>query len=149
MSGFLTAEQMRAARAMLRWEQDELAEKARVSVKTIKRMESTTGRMESRSDYAVKKALEMAGIEFLDGDDRKRRGEGVRFQADRTEKLRETIVANITTHFPGTLKYAVDEDPELFDRPTDEVVEVVMTKLGEELRSELRSTLNKREPTTL
>jgi transcriptional regulator with XRE-family HTH domain len=145
MSGFITAEQMRAARAMLRWEQEELAERARVSAKTIKRMEATSGKMDSRSDFAVMKAFELAGIEFLDGDDRRRRGEGVRFQADRTAKLREDLVENVTRGLGYNLKRLVDEDQDVFERPTNEIIEFIMVKLQEEFRMELRSTLNKRD----
>lgn len=144
MSGFITAEQMRAARAMLRWEQEEVAEKARVSVKTVKRMEATSGRMDSRSDYAVMKAFELAGIEFMEGDYRNRRGEGVRFQADRTEKLRDTIVENAASQLRHSLKYLVDQDPEVFERPSDEIEGIVILQLQEALRFELRTTLNKR-----
>jgi DNA-binding XRE family transcriptional regulator len=64
----LTGEQLRAGRAMLGWDQSELAEKADVSLKTIKRMEATSGRIDARSTWSVKNALEIAGIEFLDGD---------------------------------------------------------------------------------
>jgi transcriptional regulator with XRE-family HTH domain len=144
MSGFITAEQIRAARAMLRWEQEELAEKARVSVKTIKRMEATTGKMDSRSDYSVMKAFELAGIEFLDGDDRRRRGEGVRFNADRTATLRERLTEEISSSMTYALKELVDEDQDVFERDADEVINLVMAKLQENMRYQLRVTLNKR-----
>jgi len=146
MSGFITAEQMRAARAMLRWEQEELAEKARVSVKTIKRMEASTGKMDSRSDFSVMKAFELAGIEFLEGDDRRRRGEGVRFKADRTAPLREELVENVSRNFGYTLKHLSDEDQDVFERPADELIALIMTTLQEQIRDELRMTLNKRAP---
>jgi hypothetical protein len=144
MSGFITAEQMRAARAMLRCEQEELAERARVSVKTIKRMEATTGKMDSRSDFSVMRAFELAGIEFLDADDHRRHGEGVRFQVDRTAKLREDLVENVSGGLASSLKHLVDEDQDLFERSADEIIEFVMAKLQDEVRMGLRSTLNKR-----
>lgn len=145
MSGFITGEQMRAARAMLRWEQAELAERARVSLKTIKRMEASTGRMESRSDYSVKKALEMGGIEFIESDDyHGRKGEGVCLQADRTAKLRATIVKAISQHMTYGLKHLVDDDPDFFEREAEDIIENVMAKSQEELRDALLSILNKR-----
>ena len=74
----LTGEQLRAGRAMLGWDQSELAEKANVSLKTIKRMEATSGQINARSTWSVKNALEIAGIEFLGGDgDWRTRGDGV------------------------------------------------------------------------
>jgi hypothetical protein len=129
---------------MLRWEQEELAERARVSVKTIKRMEATTGKMDSRSDFSVMRAFELAGIEFLDADDYRRHGEGVRFQVDRTAKLREDLVENVSGGLASSLKHLVDEDQDLFDRSADEIIEFVMAKLQDQVRLGLRSTLNKR-----
>jgi transcriptional regulator with XRE-family HTH domain len=66
----LTSEQIRAARAMLRIEQRELADKSGVSLETVKRIERTPGPI---SAYAatvdkLRRALESAGIEFSDGD---------------------------------------------------------------------------------
>lgn len=144
MAGFITAEQMRGARAMLRWEQEELAKKASVSVKTIKRMEATSGKMDARSDFSVMRAFELAGIEFLEGEHGRRRGDGVRFMADRTLRLRETLTENISTHLGYTLKYLVDEDQDVFERSNEEIVTLIMGKLQAEITDQLRSTLNKR-----
>ena len=67
----MTAEQLRAARAALRMEQIALAELADVSVETIKRLEKMQGELESTrvaTIQAIRRALEGAGIEFLDGN---------------------------------------------------------------------------------
>lgn len=66
----LTSDQMRAARALLRWDQAKLAELAGVSLQTIKRMEWSDGpvKANSRSVFAVQQVLETAGIEFLGGN---------------------------------------------------------------------------------
>ena len=63
-------QQIRAARALLGWEQKQLASAARVSVETVSRLERTrgpvsayTGTMES-----ITKALEAAGVEFTNDD---------------------------------------------------------------------------------
>jgi transcriptional regulator with XRE-family HTH domain len=63
----LTSEQIRAARAMLRLEQRELAEAAGVSVETVKRLEKMTGEVSAYSTTlsALQKALEAAGVEFI------------------------------------------------------------------------------------
>ncbi|CAH1653296.1 Transcriptional regulator [Hyphomicrobiales bacterium] len=63
-----TSEQLRAARAVLRWEQSRLAQESGVSVPTIKRMESQTGPLTANRPTiaAIRQALETAGIEFVD-----------------------------------------------------------------------------------
>lgn len=70
----ITARQTRAARALLGWSQEMLADKARVSLTALKRMESATGLrvFESTSDQ-VRRALEAEGIAFINSG----RNEGV------------------------------------------------------------------------
>ena len=62
--------QLRAARALLGWDQAKLAKMARVAIGTIRRMESFAGTINSQTGtlYNVQKALEKGGIEFLDDD---------------------------------------------------------------------------------
>jgi transcriptional regulator with XRE-family HTH domain len=66
----LTSEQIRAARAMLRIEQRDLAEKSGVSLETIKRIERTPGPISAYTGTVdkLRRALESAGIEFSNGD---------------------------------------------------------------------------------
>jgi hypothetical protein len=64
----LTADQLRAARAMLRKDQSALAVASRVSVETIKRLEGMQGQLsETRVApiNAIQAALEKAGVEFI------------------------------------------------------------------------------------
>jgi transcriptional regulator with XRE-family HTH domain len=64
----LTAEQVRAARALLRWDQSVLADRAGVSVETIKRLERMDGPLlETRSSTlaAIEQALMAAGVVFI------------------------------------------------------------------------------------
>ena len=63
----VTSEQVRAARALLRWEQRELAEASGVSLPSIKRLETAPGRLaaHSRTVDAMRAALESAGVEFI------------------------------------------------------------------------------------
>lgn len=66
----LTAEQIRAARALVRMKQDTLAELSNVSVETIKRLEKFDGPLLSATGttlQAIQAALESAGIEFFNG----------------------------------------------------------------------------------
>ena len=64
----LTAEQMRAARAIIRMEQGELAKASGVSVETVKRLESLRGTVSAQLSTvtAIKRALEAAGVVFID-----------------------------------------------------------------------------------
>ena len=63
-----SSELIRAARALLRWEQRDLATASSVSLPTIKRLESKPGVMSAHMSTvaALRKALETAGIEFID-----------------------------------------------------------------------------------
>ena len=70
----ITGRQVRAARALLNWKQEMLAEKALVALTALKRLESERGLpvQESTRDQ-VQRALEAAGIMFVESD----RGRGV------------------------------------------------------------------------
>lgn len=63
----VTAEQIKAARVLLNWNQADLANASRISVPTIKRVEASQGAI--RSTYAtvlaIQAALEDAGIVFI------------------------------------------------------------------------------------
>lgn len=140
----LTGEQLRAGRAMLGWEQSELAEKADVSLRTVKRMEAINGRIDARSIWAIKNALEIGGVEFLDGDgDWRGRGEGVRFCKDRTAKLRRELVDDVAGWLDITLKLAVEKDEDFFERPIEDVVEKVMSEMQSGVQRALQRTLRK------
>lgn len=70
----ITARQTRAARALLGWTQETLAERALVSLTALKRLESPGGLKVFESTFdQVRRALESAGIVFLTSD----QGEGV------------------------------------------------------------------------
>jgi DNA-binding XRE family transcriptional regulator len=65
----MTAEQLRAARAMLRWDQRQLAAKADVSRETIKRLEKMDGPLldvRGATVAAIQAAFERAGVAFTD-----------------------------------------------------------------------------------
>lgn len=66
----ITGRQLRAARALLGWEQITLANKARVAVGTIRRMESFEGPVRAWTSTLsqVQATLEKAGVEFLNDD---------------------------------------------------------------------------------
>jgi transcriptional regulator with XRE-family HTH domain len=64
----LTSAQIRAARALIRWSADDLARETALSVATIRRAEIAEGEisMTAANDLAVRRALEAAGVEFID-----------------------------------------------------------------------------------
>ena len=70
----ITARQSRAARALLGWTQETLADRAQVSLTALKRLESESGLdvYETTRDQ-VRRAFESAGIVLLSTD----KGEGV------------------------------------------------------------------------
>lgn len=63
----LTSELIRAARALLRWDQRHLAETSSVSLPTIKRLESKPGALVAHASTlaALTRVLEEAGVEFI------------------------------------------------------------------------------------
>ena len=77
----LTAEQIRAARAMLRWEQSELARLAEISAPTVKRLERMVGPIAANTatEAALRRAFDAAGVIFIDENGQ---GPGVRLRKD-------------------------------------------------------------------
>jgi hypothetical protein len=64
----LTSGQIRAARTFLRWRAEDLARESAVGVATIRRAELAEDQtsMTAANDLAVRRALETAGVEFID-----------------------------------------------------------------------------------
>ena len=77
----ITPDQIRAARALLRMDQEELARRANVSVVTVRRLEAPDGcsKVAPGTVAEVQQALETAGAEFID--------RGVRQRAWTTEEI--------------------------------------------------------------
>jgi transcriptional regulator with XRE-family HTH domain len=71
----ITPDQIRAARALLRMDQDELARRAKVSIVTVRRLEAADGlsRVSLGTFHEVQRALEAAGAEFIKRGVRRRR----------------------------------------------------------------------------
>ncbi len=72
------AEQLRAARALLGWNQEQLAEASSVGVATIRRLEAQSGPLRAISDtvWRLQSSLERAGVVFIPESDTQ--GPGVR-----------------------------------------------------------------------
>ena len=81
----LTSAQIRAARALIRWSAEDLSRHSSVSVTTIRRAElmpSATA-LTRANDQVIRRALEQAGIEFIDAEGG---GPGVRLRVPPAEK---------------------------------------------------------------
>ena len=64
----LKSAQIRAARALVRWRAQDLARESSVGIATIRRAELTIEEtsMTAANDLAIRRALEAAGVEFID-----------------------------------------------------------------------------------
>jgi transcriptional regulator with XRE-family HTH domain len=67
----LQVAQIRAARALLGWRQEDIAEAAKISVATIRRIESQVELLTGNVSTLLKiqAAFEQAGIQFIDEDE--------------------------------------------------------------------------------
>ena len=81
----ITARQSRAARALLGWTQQQLADKALVSLTALKRLESEKDlRVYESTEDQVRRVFEDAGITFLHSD----KGEGVLIDVTKARKAK-------------------------------------------------------------
>jgi transcriptional regulator with XRE-family HTH domain len=76
----LSTAQIRAARSLLGWRQEDLAQAAQIAISTVRRIEAQKG---TAMGYVstllrIQKAFEQAGVQFMDDDDFG--GIGVRLQ---------------------------------------------------------------------
>ena len=76
----ISLRQIRAARALLGWSQQKLADEAVLSVKAVQRLERKEVATRSSTVDAVEKALSKAGIIFIPASNGI--GEGVRLVSD-------------------------------------------------------------------
>jgi len=81
----LIPQQIRAARALLHWSAEDLARESAVGLATIRRAENSQNEtsMNVPNDLAVRRALEAAGVEFIDEDGG---GPGVRLRKHSRKK---------------------------------------------------------------
>ncbi len=64
----MSPDQCRAARGWLAWTQKDLADRAKVSLSTLRDFENRKRRPIANNLAAIRGALEAAGIEFTNGD---------------------------------------------------------------------------------
>jgi transcriptional regulator with XRE-family HTH domain len=76
----LTSAQIRAARALIRWSAEDLARETALGVTTIRRAElrPSATKLTAANDLTIRRALEAAGVEFIDANENG--GPGVRLR---------------------------------------------------------------------
>jgi transcriptional regulator with XRE-family HTH domain len=81
--GKLSIRLLKAAREVVAWSQEDLAEKSGVSLPTIQRLEAAGGALGGRPETREKimAALEKAGVEFTNGDE-----PGVKLKPPKTKR---------------------------------------------------------------
>ena len=79
----ITSDQIRAARALLRWSGKDLAEKTGLGFSTLMRLEVLDGvpAAQAKTLDAIQKAFEKAGIEFIGNPEE---GAGVRWKSKKS-----------------------------------------------------------------
>ena len=82
----ITSSQCRAARGLLDWSQQELAEKAGVGVVTIRQLEASSHEPRRATLDVIRRAFEGAGVDFIEGDGK---GPGVRLRKLDDKSTRE------------------------------------------------------------
>ncbi len=82
----LTSQQIRAARGLLRWSAQQLADRAGVHLATVQRMERSDGTIRAMATTVAKveRALEAEGVDFLPDNG----GPGVRLKKRRRRGAR-------------------------------------------------------------
>jgi len=62
----ITPSQCRAARGLLEWSQQELANRAEVGVVTVHQLEASISQPRRATLQAIRRAFEMAGVQLID-----------------------------------------------------------------------------------
>jgi DNA-binding XRE family transcriptional regulator len=139
----VTAEQLRAARAMLQMDQAELAKISGVSVETIKRLERQTGKLHAKIEtiIAIQKAFEARRLEFL-GDHDGRSG-GVRLvHPDKLQVLRGALIAKWAQMMDQWIKAQCATDPKFFEYGEKRLTETLTNLSASILPTVVRSVLS-------
>jgi transcriptional regulator with XRE-family HTH domain len=80
-AAMISASQCRAARGLLDWSQQELANRAKVGIVTVRQLEAGAHQPRRATLDVVRRCLETAGVEFIEENGG---GAGVRLQVPRS-----------------------------------------------------------------
>ena len=103
MSETILPAQIRAARSMLNWLQDDLAKAAEVALTSVRDIEGEKRSAASGTFANVRRALENAGVEFLAGT--KDQGPGVRLVVNRPNLVRRPTVVTMWEGMPIEINF--------------------------------------------
>ena len=95
--------QIRAARALLEWSQEELADKAEVGLSTVRDVESERRPLDTAAATEICRALQNAGVIFESGT--ANIGPGVRLVAGRPHVIRPPTVMTMWDGFPFVVEW--------------------------------------------
>lgn len=96
----ITSRQIRAARALLNWSQKQLAHAAGLSYNTLNNIERDTANPRPESLKSLKDVMEHAGVEFLDGDGVRMRGEAVDIEQIEGEHVLDIFYSDFLKALP-------------------------------------------------
>ena len=105
-------DQIRAALALLNWENRELSEAAGVAVETVYNVKSGATQPQAKVREKIRRAFEAHGIEFLDFDGVRRRPEGIDILEgpEGFEEFYDRVFAHVQRHGGLICVSGVDED---------------------------------------
>ena len=95
--------QIRAARALLEWSQEQLAAAAEVGLSTVRDIESQRRPLDTAAAGEIRRALENAGVIFVSGGPEA--GPGVRFVANRPHVIRPPTTMTIWDGLPFVVEW--------------------------------------------
>jgi transcriptional regulator with XRE-family HTH domain len=95
--------QVRAARALLEWSQEQLADEAEVGLSTVREVESQRRPLDTAAAREICRALQNAGVIFVPGGDTE--GPGVRFVAGRPHVIRLPTVMTMWDGLPFVVEW--------------------------------------------
>ena len=102
-SDLTTPAQIRAARALLDWSQDELARAAGIAVSSVRDVEGSKRDPEAQTITSIRRALISAGVIFISGNADE--GFGVRLVGDRPHLLRRPTVMTMWDGMPFNVEW--------------------------------------------
>jgi ribosome-binding protein aMBF1 (putative translation factor) len=82
----LTPMQLRAARALVGWSREELAEKAGIAAVTVRAFELLGADSKQSTILKMRRAIEAAGVELLDEDQTKGAGARMRYPSNKSKR---------------------------------------------------------------
>lgn len=99
----ITPAQIRAARALLDWSQERLAQAAGVAISSVRDVESSKRDPEAQTISSMRRALNNEGIVFLSGNANE--GIGVRMVGDRPHLLRRPTALTMWDGMPFNVEW--------------------------------------------